>query len=75
MRCPYCGEEMEKGLIHGGARGRIYWKKGTERATIGEILGGVGLLKATKIGLAYFTLEAHFCRKCKKMIIDTDVTR
>ncbi len=30
---------------------------------------------AAKCGLSVFTIQAHFCEGCKKMIIDTDVTK
>ena len=51
------------------------WKEGDKRANIMDTLGGSCHVTAMKGSLSRFTLEAHFCPDCKKMIIDTDVTK
>ena len=75
MLCPYCGKEMKTGLIHGDGRGSIYWKEGTKNKTFTEWLGGSGKITAVKHKWTFFRIESHFCSQCRKMIIETDVSR
>ena len=73
MECPYCKKEMKKGILSGDARQGIAWKEGDKKASMFDKLGGSCKLTAAKCGLSTFTIQAHFCPDCKKMIIDTDV--
>ena len=75
MTCPFCGKEMKKGILSGDGRQGLHWKEGEKRANIMDTLGGACALTAKMGGLSVFTLESHFCPDCKKMIIDTDVTK
>jgi hypothetical protein len=74
MTCPFCGKEMKKGVMSGDGRQGLSWKEGENRANFIEKLGGSCAVTAMKGSLLVFTVETHFCRVCKKMIIDTDVT-
>ena len=76
MLCPYCGAEMKAGILNGDTRTGIHWKEGTKGSTVMDRICNIGNLTALKHKWSmWFTLESYFCRKCKKMIIDTDVTR
>lgn len=69
MRCPYCGGEMEKGLIE--SNHEINWKKRNRRSFFGNadfhkdsvVLSGLSFIKGSAV-------VAYLCRKCQKVIID-----
>lgn len=76
MICPFCGEEMEKGILSGDGRSSISWKPGDKKASFAEkFLGDAGSVTAVKYTLASFTIESYFCSVCQKMIFDTDIKR
>jgi hypothetical protein len=65
MKCPYCGEEMHKGLVQSGRD--IFWSPKKKKIFFipispDDILIAGGLNGATK--------ESHFCKDCKKIIVD-----
>ena len=66
---------MKKGRLSGDARQGISWKEGDKKASFFDKMGGSHRLTAAKSGLSMFTIEAHFCPDCQKMIIDTDVAK
>lgn len=77
MKCPYCNQEMLKGIISGDGRSKVYWKAGDSKATfVDKISGaaGAGKIEAVKYTLMSFTIEAHYCPACKKMIFETDIS-
>ena len=70
MICPYCGREMEIGLIQNGQV--IYWRPGTEKKRFLKdnafqegaiLLPGSSFLFASRV-------KSFLCRKCGKIIID-----
>jgi len=75
MTCPFCGNEMEKGILSGDGRSPVTWRKGDRKTGVMEQIAGVGTVTAARRTLASFTIESYFCRGCQKMIFDTDVTR
>ena len=75
MQCPYCKKKMKEGILSGDARQGISWKEGEKKASMFDKMGGSCKVTAAKVGLSTFTIPAHFCEDCKKMIIDTDVTK
>ena len=75
MTCPFCGKEMEKGILSGDGRCKVRWKAGDKKADFFDALAAQGGVSAVQYGLATFTVEAFFCAGCKKMIIDTDVEK
>ncbi len=75
MKCPYCNQEMENGIISGDGRSGVFWKKGDKKAGFMDRLGGAGKIEAAKYTLTTFTMEANYCPACKKMIIDTDILK
>ena len=74
MVCPFCGKEAEKGILSGDGRSRVRWKAGEKKAGFVDALSDSGRVTAVDYSLASFAAEAYFCRPCRKMIIDTDVT-
>lgn len=75
MECPYCKKEMKEGILSGDARQGVSWKEGDRKASFFDKMGGSCKVTAAKCGLSVFTIQAHFCPGCKKMIIDTDVEK
>lgn len=75
MICPFCGSEMEKGILSGDGRSPVTWKQGDRKTGAMDKIVGLGTVTAAKRTLAAFTIESFFCRECRKMIFDTDVTK
>ena len=66
MICPFCGKEMEKGILSGDGRSKVRWKAGDKKADILDALSCLGSVSAVKYTLTAFTVEAFFCFACKK---------
>ncbi|MBQ6042046.1 MAG: hypothetical protein IJL32_14895 [Oscillospiraceae bacterium] len=75
MKCPFCGKEMQQGVLSGHDRSQITWKAGEQSASLFDRMMGNGKLTAAKYGLASFSIEAYYCDDCKKMILDTDIQK
>jgi len=69
MECPYCGKEMEDGLIQ--SANEIAWYKGRKRHVFRRaafhkdsvVLSRLSLFKGSAV-------TAYLCRDCKKVIIN-----
>lgn len=69
MKCPYCGNHMEKGLIH--SPHELSWIKGERRkffarASLYEdsiVLSELSMIKGS-------ACVAYNCPQCKKLLID-----
>ena len=67
MNCPYCGKEMEKGVIQ--SPHEISWQK--KKSFIGRamfhensiVLSELSMLKGSAV-------IAYLCRDCQKIVID-----
>lgn len=69
MICPYCGDEMEQGVIQSPYQ--IFWAPGDKRHGAGNADFHDGSIVLSK--LSFFkgsAVEAHVCRGCKKLVID-----
>ena len=66
---------MKKGILSGDGRSAVRWKAGNKKADFTDALTDAGRVTAVSYHIASFTAEAHFCSACRKMILDTDVTR
>lgn len=68
MQCPYCGGEMEKGLIR--SQHEIGWIPGEEVPMFGgaKLYDGVVLSKLSLLRGSAVT--AWLCRGCEKVVID-----
>ena len=75
MICPFCGKEMEKGILSGDGRSKVRWKAGDKKADIWDALSCLGSVSAVKYTRTAFTVESFFCPTCKKMMIETDVDK
>ena len=69
MQCPYCGREMEEGLIQGPQE--LSWLPGKKRPLLGRaqfhdgavVLSELSMLKGSAV-------LAFLCRDCEKVVID-----
>lgn len=65
MKCPYCNNEMESGLLQG--MHRVAWVKKKHKLSLfpkqGEILLENNEFKD-------FVLSAQICKKCRKIVVD-----
>lgn len=73
MKCPYCGKEMQKGILSGDGRSNVTWKAGDKKTGEFDRFIGIGKITAAKHTLTTFTIEAEYCIYCKKMIFDTEI--
>ena len=78
MVCPYCNKEMQKGVISGDGRAPVSFNAGDKKVNMFEQLAGVGVIEAVKYVPKYvplsFQIEAFYCKPCRKMIFDTDIS-
>lgn len=75
MICPYCKQEMQKGIISGDGRSGVYWKTGDKKINFADKVCGMGKIEAVKYTLSSFTIEANYCAACKKIIFETDISK
>lgn len=67
MICPYCGEEMEQGVIQ--SPHEISWKY--KKSLFGRAGFHKGSIVLSKLSMLKGSATiAHCCRKCQKIIID-----
>ncbi len=71
--CPYCGQEMQKGILSGDGRSAVTFKPGEKKTGWFDRFLSIGAVTAAKHTLAAFTIDAYYCGSCKKMIFDTDI--
>ncbi|WP_019230432.1 PF20097 family protein [Sedimentibacter sp. B4] len=65
MRCPYCNNEIEQGLLQGMRR--VAWIKRQHKVSLLPKQGEVLLENNT---FSDFLLQAHICKSCKKIVVD-----
>lgn len=82
MKCPYCNGEMQSGTLFGSPKGGAptfrtdEWLSKNRMDRLFDSLGSSGILIMPKYSIWYsYRTPALFCPKCKKMIIDTDVSK
>jgi hypothetical protein len=73
MQCPYCNNEMDKGIISGDGRRKVCWYKDGEKIGMLDRMAGKGMIDA-KYTLSRFKIEGSYCSSCYKMIFDTRVS-
>lgn len=74
MECPYCKQEMKKGYLKGDGRSKVRWKEEGKKRSFGDTLAGVGLPMAVKYYWVDFKIPGEYCKQCKKLIIDTEIS-
>ncbi|MBP3240506.1 MAG: MarR family transcriptional regulator [Oribacterium sp.] len=75
MKCPFCANEMQQGIISGDGRSGVIWEAGGKKISALDKFIGVGVITAAKHSLTKFKIEACYCENCKKMIFDTDIQK
>ncbi len=65
MKCPYCNNEMEQGLLQGMRR--VAWVKNRHKISLFPKQGEILLENNT---CNDFILSAEICKNCKKIILD-----
>lgn len=75
MDCPFCGGKMTEGTITGDGRSGLFWKEGKGIPNAHEKLSGTGRMSAVQFSLAIFTVNSHYCDKCRKMVFDTEIKK
>ncbi len=73
MKCPFCENEMQKGIMSGDGRSNVTWKSGEKKTGWFDNFIGIGRVTAAKHTLGAFSIESYYCPACKKMIFDTDI--
>jgi len=73
MKCPFCEKEMEKGVMSGDGRSKIYWQPKNEKLGVMDKIVGKGMIDAD-YSLAKFKIQADYCVACKKMIFSTNIS-
>ena len=76
MKCPYCNEEMQHGRLSGDGRSRVRFVQEGKKLSWADDLTGVGVVKTNKgsnTSFWKFWLEADYCEKCRKIIMDAEV--
>ena len=73
MKCPFCENELKKGILYGDGRSKVHWNEGDKKLPILEGMVGKGCLSSAKYSLTTFTIESYYCDSCKKMIIETEI--
>ena len=69
MECPYCKNEMVKGVIEGDGRAPFRWiNEGEKIGLIDRVFGGGEIAKSHPF--SHTTIEGYNCKSCKKVIID-----
>ena len=69
MICPYCGSEMEQGLIQ--SPHEISWTKGEKKHLFGRAEFHQGSVVLSELSfLKGSAVAAWLCRSCEKVIID-----
>ncbi len=69
MNCPYCGHEMETGVIQSPQE--ISWKKGLKRPVFGRADFHEGSVILSELSfMRGSAVKAFLCRPCQKVIID-----
>lgn len=72
MECPYCKQEMKRGYLDGDGRRSVRWLEEGKRLTVADKLAGNGVVAKATWGT--FKIPGEYCKNCKKLIIDTEVT-
>lgn len=72
MKCPYCNEEMQHGVLRGDGRSPVRFEQEGKKLSWSDKLAGIGALKLKMIW-GTFRIEGDYCEKCKKVILDAEV--
>lgn len=70
MICPFCNEEMEKGVIQ--SKGRLAWSRDEALLPLSRLFQEdlIELTDPQEFFSLYPATDAYCCKHCKKVIID-----
>ena len=69
MKCPYCGHEMEQGLIQSNQE--LSWIPGSRRKLFGRAAFHEGAVVLSRLSFARGSaVVAFLCRDCGRIVID-----
>jgi hypothetical protein len=76
MKCPYCGGEMQHGEIFGDGRMKVCWvPENRYNISIMDKLLSADMHRLKNVTYkSGFWIQADYCKACKKMIFETDIT-
>lgn len=74
MKCPFCNNEMQAGIMSGDGRSKIFWEPKGDKLGVMDKIVGKGMIGA-EYSLTKFKINAEYCYNCKKMIFDTDISK
>lgn len=63
MKCPYCNNELQQGIIAFGMRSKAVWRPNEECSEVKKII-------VVPYSFDCDEIEAAFCNNCKKMVLD-----
>lgn len=72
MECPYCRQKMERGYLDGDGRRSVRWHEEGKKLSISDKLAGTGVVAKPSFGL--FRIPGAYCKKCRKLVIDVEIT-
>ncbi len=76
MKCPYCQENMESGVLSGHGGSKVHWISDQKKGGFLDKLFGEGSVEASYSAgfpTPTFRIYGHYCSNCKKIILDTEV--
>ena len=73
MKCPYCNEEMELGVIP--SRLELAWFKGVKRPTLSAKLHKDAVVLSKMSFMNGSAVAAYLCRDCQKVVIDYSIKK
>ncbi len=75
MHCPYCHAEMKQGHLKIQKSMPVWYGDDENVSNLDRALGGIGVLIPPKKTPLYAIFPASYCSSCRKMILDTDITK
>lgn len=73
MKCPYCNEEMEIGVIP--SRHELAWFKGVKRPTLSAKFHADSVVLSKMSFMNGSAVAAYLCRNCRKVVIDNSIKK
>ena len=73
MKCPYCSEEMEIGVIP--SRLELAWFKGVKRPALSAKFHKEAVVLSKMSFMNGSAVAAYLCKNCNKVIIDYSIKK
>ena len=75
MECPFCKQEMTAGIMSGDGRSKVFWEASEDKLGVMDKIAGKGIIESAAYSLTKFKLKTKYCLRCKKVILDTDISQ